>query len=61
VQISTTAPTSRSGRPVVARGGGVGAGRAACGRRYRRTGEVEQPHLRPWATVLKAPTTRGLV
>ena len=26
---------SRSGRPVVARGGSVGAGRAACGRRYR--------------------------
>ncbi len=27
----------------------------------RRTGEVEQPHLRPWATVLKAPTTSGTV
>jgi Phosphotransferase enzyme family len=26
-----------------------------------RTGEVEQPHLRPWATVLRAPTTRGPV
>jgi hypothetical protein len=26
-----------------------------------RTGEVEQPHLRPWATVLKVPTTRGVV
>ena len=26
-----------------------------------RTGDVEQPHLRPWATVLKAPTTRGPV
>ncbi len=26
-----------------------------------RTGEVEQPHLRPWATVLKAPTTDGPV
>jgi hypothetical protein len=26
-----------------------------------RTGEVEQPHLRPWASVLKAPTTRGPV
>ena len=24
-----------------------------------RTGEVEQPHLRPWATVLRAPTTGG--
>ena len=24
-----------------------------------RTGEVEQPHLRPWATVLKAPTPAG--
>jgi len=23
----------------------------------KRTGEVEQPHLRPWATVLRAPTT----
>ena len=27
----------------------------------RRTGEVSQPHLRPWATVLRAPTTRGVV
>jgi hypothetical protein len=26
-----------------------------------RTGEVEQTHLRPWATVLRAPTTRGAV
>lgn len=26
-----------------------------------RTGEVEQPHLRPWATVLKAPTAEGPV
>jgi hypothetical protein len=24
-----------------------------------RTGEVTQPHLRPWATVLRAPTTGG--
>ena len=27
----------------------------------RRTGPVEQPHVRPWATVLRAPTTRGTV
>jgi hypothetical protein len=27
----------------------------------RRTGPVEQPHLRPWATVLSAPTSRGTV
>jgi hypothetical protein len=27
----------------------------------RRTGDVEQPHLRPWATVLTAPTTEGAV
>jgi hypothetical protein len=27
----------------------------------RRTGEVEQPHLRPWATVLRAPTDHGAV
>jgi hypothetical protein len=27
----------------------------------RRTGAVEQPHLRPWATLLRAPTTRGVV
>ncbi len=27
----------------------------------RRTGPVEQPHLRPWATVLTAPTTAGPV
>ena len=27
----------------------------------RRTGDVEQPHLRPWATVLKVPTTSGTV
>lgn len=26
-----------------------------------RTGDVEQPHLRPWATVLRAPTTAGAV
>jgi len=26
-----------------------------------RTGEVTQPHLRPWATVLRADTTRGPV
>jgi Phosphotransferase enzyme family len=26
-----------------------------------RTGEVEQPHLRPWGTVLTAPTTQGPV
>ena len=26
-----------------------------------RTGEVEQPHLQPWATVLTAPTTTGRV
>ncbi|WP_329085146.1 MULTISPECIES: phosphotransferase family protein [unclassified Streptosporangium] len=26
-----------------------------------RTGEVTQPHLRPWGTVLRAPTTRGPV
>ena len=26
-----------------------------------RTGEVQQPHLRPWATVLTTPTTRGPV
>jgi hypothetical protein len=29
--------------------------------RIRRSGEVEQPHLRPWATVLSAPTTAGRV
>ena len=27
----------------------------------RRTREVEQPHLRPWATVLRAQTTGGTV
>jgi len=27
----------------------------------RRTADVEQPHLRPWATVLKAETTHGVV
>jgi hypothetical protein len=27
----------------------------------RRTGAVEQPHLRPWATALRAPTDRGPV
>jgi hypothetical protein len=26
-----------------------------------RTGEVTQPHLRPWATALRAPTTGGVV
>lgn len=26
-----------------------------------RTGEVEQPHLRPWATALRAPTSAGPV
>jgi Phosphotransferase enzyme family len=26
-----------------------------------RTGDVEQPHLRPWSTVLRAPTTAGPV
>jgi hypothetical protein len=26
-----------------------------------RTGEIEQPHLRPWATVLRARTTHGPV
>ncbi len=26
-----------------------------------RTGEVTQPHLRPWATALRAPTTAGVV
>ncbi|MEU4829454.1 phosphotransferase [Streptosporangium sp. NPDC023615] len=26
-----------------------------------RTGEVTQPHLRPWGTVLRAPTARGPV
>lgn len=25
----------------------------------RRTGQVQQPHLRPWATALMAPTTHG--
>jgi aminoglycoside phosphotransferase (APT) family kinase protein len=24
-----------------------------------RTGEIEQPHIRPWATVLRVPTTEG--
>jgi hypothetical protein len=27
----------------------------------QRTGQVEQPHLRPWATALKAPTSHGPV
>ena len=27
----------------------------------RRTGPVEQPHLRPWATVLRVPTSDGTV
>lgn len=26
-----------------------------------RTGEPEQPHVRPWATVLRVPTDRGVV
>jgi hypothetical protein len=26
-----------------------------------RRGDVEQPHLQPWATVLKVPTTAGVV
>jgi hypothetical protein len=26
-----------------------------------RTGEIEQPHVRPWATVLRAPTREGPV
>ncbi|MGI8750411.1 MAG: aminoglycoside phosphotransferase family protein, partial [Thermoleophilaceae bacterium] len=26
-----------------------------------RTGPVEQPHVRPWATALRAPTTGGPV
>jgi hypothetical protein len=26
-----------------------------------RTGDIEQPHLRPWATVLRATTTNGVV
>jgi hypothetical protein len=30
-------------------------------RNLARTGEVEQPHLRAWATVLKIPTTGGPV
>jgi RimJ/RimL family protein N-acetyltransferase len=29
--------------------------------RLQRTGGVTQPHLRPWATVLRAPTTGGTV
>jgi hypothetical protein len=35
-------------------------GRLAAGG-VRRTGEVSQPHLRPWATVLRAPTDHGPV
>lgn len=27
----------------------------------QRTGEFEQPHVQPWSTVLRAPTTRGPV
>jgi hypothetical protein len=27
----------------------------------RRTGDAEQPHLEPWSTALRAPTTRGVV
>jgi phosphotransferase family enzyme len=30
-------------------------------RGIRRTGTVEQPHLRPWATALRVPTSAGLV
>jgi hypothetical protein len=26
-----------------------------------RSGEVEQPHIRPWATALRVPTTEGIV
>src|SRR5581483_1572592 len=32
----------------------------ALGRRgSRRTGPIEQPHVRPWSTVLRVPTTEG--
>jgi hypothetical protein len=34
---------------------------ALAARGARRTGEVEQPRVRPWATVLTAPTTAGRV
>jgi hypothetical protein len=27
----------------------------------RRTGPVEHPHIRPWATAIRAPTNRGVV
>jgi phosphotransferase family enzyme len=27
----------------------------------QRTGEIEQPHVRPWATVLRAPTRQGVI
>lgn len=35
--------------------------RQLAGAGIARTGEVTQPHLRPWSTVLRAPTTRGPV
>ena len=35
----------------------IDAALAAAG--LERTGEVEQPHLRPWATVLRVPTAGG--
>ena len=35
--------------------------RQLAGAGIERTGEVEQPHLRPWGTALRAPTTRGAV
>ena len=31
------------------------------GRGIQRRGDVEQPHPRPWATVLRVPTTAGTV
>lgn len=37
------------------------ARRAAGLRRAGRSGPVEQPHLRPWSTVLRAPTGNGTV
>lgn len=30
-------------------------------RRIRVTGPIEQPHVRPWSTVLRAPTSEGTV
>lgn len=33
--------------------------RAAERRGYAVTGPIEQPHLRPWSTVFRAPTSRG--